>query len=202
MINLLVAALVCIAFLAIYLIFLNPLVPLLIAKLKLGDKAILMFYPLNGFDGIIEDSLKKKQDFLFTINEKLRKNPKAIVVLTNILHKPFLMVTGPEHVKEMYIDHHSFVKIDPFNMEGVLEKGLVMSEGNDWKRQRKFLGNAFTFEKLKARIPMINEVVNRIADSDPKTNLNQFTSKITGEVVIHSFLGELAEGLKFDGKDA
>lgn len=134
MINLFVATLVSIVFLAIYLIILNPLVPLLIAKLKLGDKAILMFYPLHGFSGIVDDSLKKNQDFMHKINNELKKNPKAIVILTNILHKPFLLVTGPEHVKEMYIDHHSFVKVDPFNMAGVMGKGLVMSEGEDWKR--------------------------------------------------------------------
>jgi hypothetical protein len=39
---------------------------------------------------------------------------------------------------------------------------------------------------------MINEVVNKISDTDPKNNLNYFTSKITGEVVIQSFFGKLA----------
>jgi hypothetical protein len=34
------------------------------------------------------------------------------------------------------------------------------------------LGGAFTFEKLKARLPMINAVINKIAESDPKDNLN------------------------------
>lgn len=53
-----------------------------------------------------------------------------------------------------------------------IAKGLVMVEGQDWKRQRKLLGAAFTFEKLKARLPMINEVVNQVDEANPKTDLN------------------------------
>jgi hypothetical protein len=71
---------------------------------------------------------------MFAFNHELRKNPKAVVILTNILHKPFLLITGPEHIKDMYTDHHSYVKLDPFNIQNFMEKGLVMSEGDDWKR--------------------------------------------------------------------
>lgn len=83
-----------------------------------------------------------------------------------------------------------------------MSKGLVLSEGDSWKWQRKFLGNAFTFEKLKARIPMINEVVKDVMAKDPKDNLTKFTSKMTGEVVIRSFFGDMAKGLQFEGQEA
>jgi hypothetical protein len=42
---------------------------------------------------------------------------------------------------------------------------------------------------------MINEVVKDIMNRDPKDNINTFTSRITGEVVIRSFFGDMAKGL-------
>lgn len=57
---------------------------------------------------------EKQNDILKTINDGLKKNPKAVVILTNFMHKPFLFVTGPEYIKEMYTEHHSYVKSEPF----------------------------------------------------------------------------------------
>lgn len=34
-----------------------------------------------------------------------KNNPESIVILTNILHKPFLIITGLDHLKEMFTNH-------------------------------------------------------------------------------------------------
>lgn len=60
MINILEATILALLFLVIYLVFLKPFVPLLILKLKLGDKAILMFSPILGFNAFADDSTKHK----------------------------------------------------------------------------------------------------------------------------------------------
>ena len=38
-------------------------------------------------------------------------------------------------------------------------RGILYSEGEKWKNQRSILGVPFTFEKLKERIPIVNQVV-------------------------------------------
>ncbi|CAD8091771.1 unnamed protein product [Paramecium sonneborni] len=187
---------------AAYLLIIKPLVPLLLLKIKLGEKAIFMFYPLSGFIGVFMKSIKSNHDVMHTINNALRKNPSAKVILSNYLNKPCIMLTGSEYIKDTYLDHHDFEKINPFMIPSFIQKGLVMSEGESWKRQRKFLGSAFTFEKLKSRLPMMNQVVQQIAEKDNKSHLNDFMSRITGEIVIKSFFGELAEGFQLEGKDA
>lgn len=64
------------------------------------------------------------------------------------------------------------------------------------------MGVAFTFEKLKARIPMINDVVKNRCTEDPKISSFDFISWITGEVVIKSFFGNLCESYNLNGKPA
>ncbi|CAK77008.1 unnamed protein product (macronuclear) [Paramecium tetraurelia] len=49
---------------------------------------------------------------------------------------------------------------------------------------------------------MMNQVVEDIAEKDDKTNLNDFMSRITGEIVVKGFFGKLAEGFQLEGKDA
>lgn len=63
---------------------------------------------------MLTSSGKKYNDVLYTAYDALKKNPKAVVILTNFIHKPFLLITGPEHIKDMYNDHHSYAKFDPF----------------------------------------------------------------------------------------
>ncbi|CAD8068856.1 unnamed protein product [Paramecium primaurelia] len=185
-----------------YFLILKPLVPLLILKLQLGDKAILMFYPISGLLGVFTKSIKNNHDVMETMNKALRKNPKAKVILSNYFNTPCILITGSEYIKDTFLDHNDFEKINPFMLPSFIQRGLLMMEGEGWKRQRKFLGSAFTFEKLKSRLPMMNKVVQSIAEKDDKKNLNDFMARITGEVVIKSFFGELAEGLQLEGKDA
>ncbi|CAD8071021.1 unnamed protein product [Paramecium primaurelia] len=187
---------------AIYFFILRPLTPLLLLKLKLGDKAILMFNPINGVIGLLMNSIKKNHDAMETIYSALRRNPNAKVILSNLIYKPCIVLTGSEYIRDSFLEHHNFEKMNPFQIKSYMQKGLVFSEGDRWKRQRNFLGSAFTFEKLKSRIPMMNLVVEDIVQKDSKKNLNEFISRMTGEIVIKSFFGDLAEGFQLEGKDA
>lgn len=58
-----------IVLLFLYLFILKPLVPLLILKVQLGEKAILMFYPLSGFFYLLTSSGKKYNDILKLTND-------------------------------------------------------------------------------------------------------------------------------------
>lgn len=97
-----------------YFLIIKPLVPLLLLKLQLGDKAILMFNPISGFIGVFTKSIKTNHDVMEIINHALRKNPKAKIILSNYLDKPCIMLTGSEYIKDTYLDHHDFEKINPF----------------------------------------------------------------------------------------
>lgn len=45
-----------------------------------------------------------------------------------------------------------------YKCRGLLDHGLLMAEGEEWKFERNLLSKFFTFEKLKSRIPIINRI--------------------------------------------
>lgn len=83
----------------LYFLILKPLIPLLYLKVKLGNKAILKFYPLVGINKLFNDSLAQENDIIKQTFDLTKKNPESIVILTNIIHRPLLIVTGPEYIK-------------------------------------------------------------------------------------------------------
>lgn len=99
---------------AIYFFILRPLTPLLLLKLKLGDKAILMFNPINGVIGLLMNSIKKNHDAMETIYSALRRNPNAKVILSNLIYKPCIVLTGSEYIRDSFLEHHNFEKMNPF----------------------------------------------------------------------------------------
>ncbi|CAD8205743.1 unnamed protein product [Paramecium pentaurelia] len=184
----------------LYRIILKPLIPLLILKLQFGKQAYLWYAPIWGLLKYNFRSLKQNGDFFDDLRKRMRQNPKVKMLLTNFLDKPFINFVDSEYVKKMYLDHQNFPKFNLLRYDNLIDKGLLMAEGEEWKHQRNLLGSAFTFEKLKSRIPMINQIVKERCILDPKTNSFDFISWITGEVVIHSFFGEIAKGLIINGK--
>jgi len=110
-------------------------------------------------------------------------------------------------IKEVYLNTDNYVK-DPFTLEvfaPILGKGLLTSEGNQWKRQRKTLSSAFHFEFLKSTLPNVQATAHRNLSelkkgSLEKVNIMNELQRITGEVVGKVFFGEELNQYQFDGK--
>ncbi|CAD8199300.1 unnamed protein product [Paramecium octaurelia] len=187
-------------FYVLYRIVLKPLIPLLILKLQFGKEAYLWYAPIWGLLKYNFRSLKQNGDFFDDLRKRMRENPQVKILLTNFLDKPFINFVDSEYIKKMYLEYQNFPKFNLLRYDNLIDKGLLMTEGEEWRYQRNLLGSAFTFEKLKSRIPMINQTVKERCILDPKTNSFDFISWITGEVVIQSFFGEIAKGLTLNGR--
>ena len=78
-------------------------------------------------------------------------------------------------------------------------EGLSFSDGEKWRKKRMTISKVFTFELLKANIPKISEICDKVLDemeAENKTGDNeyQFLIKeigpiIFGSVIIKCFLG-------------
>ncbi|CAN4103189.1 unnamed protein product [Withania somnifera] len=67
---------------------------------------------------------------------------------------PVVLITDPEHVKEIFKKNYVYVKqTHPNPLTKLLAQGLVSIEGDKWAKHRKIINPAFHVEKLKHMLP-------------------------------------------------
>ncbi|CAD8192942.1 unnamed protein product [Paramecium pentaurelia] len=172
-------------------------------KVQFGKQIYFYYIPILGVIQIYRSSAKKGNPQQWVI-DIITKHPEVKLIVSNSVTKPVFIIVDPEYYKPLYQDHHLVVKHDQSGIKDfLLSKGLLFAEGEKWKEQRNLLGEHFLYDKLKDRIPMMNQVVrNTINDNQFVDKVFQFICSITGEVVIRSFFGVEAEGWKINGKPA
>jgi len=164
------------------------------------------YFPLVGYIKFFITGLTEYGDFLYHSKLGARKNPNR-VLCTNIGPNATLFLRDPALVKEFYLNTDNYIK-DPLYLElfnPILGKGLVTSEGNQWKTQRKVMSNVFHFEFMKSILPNIQATARKNlydlrSTSLKKVNAMDELQKTTGEVVGKVFFGEQLNDYTFDGK--
>ncbi|XP_049374061.1 cytochrome P450 CYP72A219-like [Solanum verrucosum] len=67
---------------------------------------------------------------------------------------PVVLITDPEHVKEIFTKNYVYLKQNhPNPMTKLLAQGLANIEGDKWAKHRKIINPAFHVEKLKHMLP-------------------------------------------------
>jgi cytochrome P450 len=116
------------------------------------------------------------------------------VVEMKVLGKPFFFVSHPDDVEAVLIKHARSMQRDQFVgvLARALGQGLLTSEGELWKRQRKLMAQAF----VPKRIRSYGDAMVRVTDAaiapwrDGQTiNLHQEISRVTMEVVADVLFG-------------
>ncbi len=122
------------------------------------------------------------------------------VARTRIGAVPILILSSPELVREVLID-----KVDAF-MKGpglaifakpLLGNGLLTSEGQEHRRQRRRLGPAFTPKRLAGYAPVMSERAEALASSlhdgdvvDVSVTMMRLALEIAGKTLFGSEVGE------------
>jgi len=84
-------------------------------------------------------------------------------------------------------------------------EGLVIAEGEIWKRHRKIISTLFNYDFLKSQIPVIMDTSREFLDKLSNENLNEVKildefQRITGEAVDRVFFGTNVNSLTIDGE--
>ncbi|KAG5597302.1 hypothetical protein H5410_038534 [Solanum commersonii] len=67
---------------------------------------------------------------------------------------PVVLITDPEHLKEIFTKNYVYLKQNhPNPMTKLLAQGLANLEGDKWAKHRKIINPAFHVEKLKHMLP-------------------------------------------------
>lgn len=104
--------LIFIALMMLYMIVLKPLIPMVLLKLKFGDKTSLFFFPILGSLHTFQQSLKRNGDAFGEYKKIIFKNPNKKFFIENIMTQPFLLFVDKDYQKEVYQNHQNYKKLD------------------------------------------------------------------------------------------
>jgi cytochrome P450 len=111
-----------------------------------------------------------------------------------ILGREFFVVSHPDDLEAVFVKHARVMLRDDYNvmLQRVLGQGLLTSDGDLWKRQRKLMAQAF----VPRRIQTYGEAMVRVAAAalapwrdGQVVNLHQEISRVTMEVVADVLFG-------------
>ena len=116
------------------------------------------FYPILGYIKLMINDVKNKGDFMAGPKEFGLYNSEKKVLVSNSLSNAVVLLRDSAYIKEyvqkqQYYNKGNFAKV----MLPLLGPGLLLAEGEVWKRHRKIISNSFHYEFLKTNIPVIRE---------------------------------------------
>ena len=73
---------------------------------------------------------------------------------------------NPELMKEIISSDKIMILPKEKNLAAVFfslfKKGLVATEGNQWKHRRKLLSKVFTYDFITSQIPMMGKIIDEV----------------------------------------
>ena len=86
-----------------------------------------------------------------------------------------------------------------------MSTGLVMAEGEAWKRHRKIISGSFNYELLKSNVEVIQKITREFLDSVSPSEYQNFpiipkVHQLAGEILGRVFFGKNINEHKFEGK--
>jgi len=105
-----------------------------------------------------------------------------------LLYEPYVLVRDPELIQQSLAQGHTVMRKDRFTREldRVLGQGLVTSEGNLWRRQRKLVAHAFIPRRIRTYGDAMVAAAHRsLADWEDGHEINIYESmaELTMDVV-------------------
>ena len=116
------------------------------------------------------------------------------IVTMPMLSEQWLLLVHPDDVEALLVASHASVVRDQFAiyLRRVLGQGLLTSDGELWKRQRRLLASAFTPKRIRGYAASMVSVTDRGLDrleAGVVVRLHEVMSRLTMEVVAEVLFG-------------
>jgi cytochrome P450 len=116
------------------------------------------------------------------------------VVTMPMLSEDWLLLVHPEDVEALLVTNHASLQRDAFAryLRRVLGQGLLTSDGELWKRQRRLASSAFTPKRIRGYASAMASVTDRgLGRLEPGAvvRLHEVMSRLTMEVVAEVLFG-------------
>jgi cytochrome P450 len=116
------------------------------------------------------------------------------IVGLRILGRPWFLVSHPDLIEEVFVKNARIMARDEYAdiLQRALGRGLLTSDGDLWKRQRKLMSQAFTPKRIKSYADAMVAVTDRALRSfsdGSEINVHQEMSRLTMEVAADVLFG-------------
>lgn len=116
------------------------------------------------------------------------------VVRLEVLGTPWYLFNHPDDIEAIMIEHHKIMARDQYIvvLQRALGMGLLTSDGDLWKRQRRLMATAFTPKRIKSYADTMVEVTDRALrpwHDGQEINLHDEMSRVTMQVVAEVLFG-------------
>ncbi|CAH8380940.1 unnamed protein product [Eruca vesicaria subsp. sativa] len=112
---------------------------------------------------------------------------------------PTIMITNPEHIKEVFTKFNDFEKNTSFPLIRLLVGGLASYKGDKWARHRRIINPAFHLEKIKNMLPVFYHCSSEIVSQWERLFIDKESScevdvwpwlvSMTADVISHAAFG-------------
>ncbi|MCW2242418.1 cytochrome P450 [Azospirillum canadense] len=109
--------------------------------------------------------------------------------------RPVILIGHPDYVRRVLQDHHANYGRTPFHdmLKPVLGNGLVTSEGELWRRQRRLVQPAFQSKRIRSFVPVMAAAAaetaerwQRVAQADMRIDLAAEMSCLTLTIILRA----------------
>ena len=141
----------------------------------------------------------KHEDSAYDIKQRIASDPSLRFVASPLLDRVFVTIYDADLIKQ-FLNKESLttIKYTGFigSMSEFLANGLVFTEGEHWKRQRKLISQVFHFDYMNNSLPTIKATVkewiekNCKGSSSSSVNVSQELKMFTSTVIWRILFGE------------
>ena len=170
------------------------------------EDTVTHFFPVLGFLAVMRKDLRERHDILASIKEFSRENPGKKIFASSIGRNISIMLRDTQYIREFLQKQHLYEKSEVIRaLLPLIGTGLVLAEGDTWKRHRKVISNSFHYEFIKDNIPLVQNTTREFLDGLSKSDYDNYSAigkvqEITGEIVGRIFFGENLNSYKYEGK--
>jgi len=165
------------------------------------------FFPVLGELYKGRKSLETRGDVFAAAKEFTKLSPGHKISISNFGTKTLITLYDPQYIKEFLLKPNLYEKtgVIEFGKSLTSGGGLVVSEGEVWKRHRKIISNSFHYESLKSNISTIRNTTLEFLNKTTAEELKNYSvinkiQEITGEIVGRIFFGENLNSYTLEGK--
>ncbi len=159
-------------------------------------KSIQMIVPVqagSGADSILRIVANKMAE---NMKQQIVLEKRALgVVELKVFNRPWFLISHPDDIESVLVKHARIMLRDEYVvvLERALGKGLLTSDGDLWKRQRKLMSQAFVPRRIKsygdAMVAVTERALGPWRDGEV-VNLHEEISRITMQVAASVLFGE------------